>query len=115
MTAYFIDHFRVVLVLLVRTGIWLVIAAAIFVPLERLSALHPQKVFRKEIGVDIGYYFLNSLAVAFALAGPLSIVAMVVRHAIPSARSRRPRRGRFGCAPARPWWRARSATIGGIA
>jgi sterol desaturase/sphingolipid hydroxylase (fatty acid hydroxylase superfamily) len=71
-----------------------------------LSALHPQKVFRKEIGVDIGYYFLNSLAVAFALAGPLSIVAMVVRHAIPS--------GVIATTAAWPFWlRACAALVAG--
>ena len=84
MTSYLFDHIRIVLAILVRSSVWLAIAAVIFVPVERLFALHPQIVFRKEIGVDVSYYFLNSLVVAFALAGPLSIVALVLRHLIPT-------------------------------
>ena len=36
-----------------RLAIWLVVFAAIFVPIERLFALHPQKVLRTEIAVDL--------------------------------------------------------------
>jgi sterol desaturase/sphingolipid hydroxylase (fatty acid hydroxylase superfamily) len=83
MTAYLIAHFRGVLILLLRNGVWLVIISAIFVPLERLFALHPQKVFRKEVAVDIGYYFLNGLLVGLVLGGPLAIVAFVAHRVIP--------------------------------
>ena len=43
------------------SAVWLAIFAAIFVPIERIFALHSQKIFRKEIAVDLGYYFLNGL------------------------------------------------------
>jgi sterol desaturase/sphingolipid hydroxylase (fatty acid hydroxylase superfamily) len=85
MATYLIEHSRPVLMDLLRSGVWLVIIAAIFVPLERLFALHRQKIFRKEAAVDVGYYFLNGLTIAFVLAIPLSIVAMVARHVIPGS------------------------------
>jgi sterol desaturase/sphingolipid hydroxylase (fatty acid hydroxylase superfamily) len=58
-----------------RLSLWLTILVAIFVPLERLFAVHPQKILRKEILVDLGYYFFNSLIAALVLstlAGPLA-------------------------------------------
>jgi sterol desaturase/sphingolipid hydroxylase (fatty acid hydroxylase superfamily) len=84
MTAYLTEHLHILLWLLVRSGVWLVITAAIFVPLERLFALHPQKVFRKEVAVDVGYYFLNGVAVGLLLGGPLAIIAVIARHAVPA-------------------------------
>jgi sterol desaturase/sphingolipid hydroxylase (fatty acid hydroxylase superfamily) len=44
-----------------RLGIWLLLLMVVFVPLEKLFAVHPQKVFRKSFPVDLGYYFLTSL------------------------------------------------------
>jgi hypothetical protein len=40
----------------------LAIVSVIFVPLEQLFPLHPQKAFRKYIAVDLGYYFLVGLS-----------------------------------------------------
>ena len=51
----------------VRPSVWLTILVVIFVPLERLFAVHPQKVLRKGIGADLGYYFLSSLLPALLL------------------------------------------------
>lgn len=51
-----------------RLCLWLVLLIAIFVPLERLCALHPQKVFRKAFFTDLGYYFLNGLLPKLLLA-----------------------------------------------
>jgi sterol desaturase/sphingolipid hydroxylase (fatty acid hydroxylase superfamily) len=56
-----------------------------FVPLERLFALHPQKIFRKAILTDVAYYFLNSLIPGFLLGAPVALVAWLVHHAIPVA------------------------------
>jgi hypothetical protein len=39
---------------LVRLSLWLAILTAIFVPIERLFALHPAKIPRKGIGADLG-------------------------------------------------------------
>ena len=51
-----------------RLGVWLAVFAAIFVPIERIFALHSQKIFRKGIAVDLGYYFLSGLLPGLVLA-----------------------------------------------
>jgi sterol desaturase/sphingolipid hydroxylase (fatty acid hydroxylase superfamily) len=66
-----------------RLSLWLVILAAIFVPLERLFAAHPQKVFRKQIVTDLGYYFLSSFSSAVLLSFPVALLASLVRHVVP--------------------------------
>jgi sterol desaturase/sphingolipid hydroxylase (fatty acid hydroxylase superfamily) len=58
-----------------RLVVWLVLLVAIFVPLERLLALHPAKVWRKQVGVDLAWYFINSLIPAALLAVPLALLA----------------------------------------
>ena len=60
------------------------ILVAIFVPLERIFAVHPQKVLRKGIVTDLGYYFLSSLLPALLLGAPLGLLAWVVHQAVPS-------------------------------
>ncbi len=70
---------------IVRLCVWLVLLTVLFAPLERLFALHDEKLFRKAVGVDIGYYFLSSLVPSFLLAAPLALVAWAVHHALPSA------------------------------
>jgi len=52
--------------------IWLVLLMAIFVPLERLYALHPQKVFRKAFPTDLAYYFLSSLVPRLVILVPMT-------------------------------------------
>src|SRR5271165_6269289 len=68
----------------VRPSVWLMILVVIFVPLERVFAVHPQKVLRKGIVTDLGYYFLSSLLPALLLAAPLGLLAWVVHQAVPS-------------------------------
>src|SRR5471030_986788 len=58
-----------------RLAIWLVILVAIFVPLERLCALHPARIWRKQIGVDLAWYFVNSLVPAAVLSVPLALLS----------------------------------------
>jgi sterol desaturase/sphingolipid hydroxylase (fatty acid hydroxylase superfamily) len=67
----------------VRLSLWLAILAAIFVPLERLFAAHPQQVFRKQIVTDLGYYFLSGLLTAVLLSFPVALLALLVRHLVP--------------------------------
>lgn len=85
MAAHLIQHFQGLFIAVLRLGVWLVIFSAIFVPLERLFALNRQKVFRKGIGVDLGYYFLNGLLPGLLLGGPVAIVAFVAHRVIPGA------------------------------
>ncbi len=68
---------------LLRLCIWLVLLMIIFVPMERLFAQHPQKIFRKGFFTDLGYYFLNSLLPKLLLAVPLSILAMSLHYLVP--------------------------------
>ena len=67
--------------------VWLVLLSVIFVPLERLFALHPQKIFRKAILTDVAYYFLSSLIPGFLLGAPLALLAWLVHRAMPGALS----------------------------
>lgn len=58
-----------------RLTIWLVLLVSVFVPLERLFALHPAKILRKQVGIDLAWYFINSLVPAAVIAVPLAILA----------------------------------------
>jgi sterol desaturase/sphingolipid hydroxylase (fatty acid hydroxylase superfamily) len=66
---------------IVRTAIWLAFLAAIFVPLERLFPLHREKILRKQIGLDAGYYFLNSLVPGLVLGAPMGLVVLASHNA----------------------------------
>lgn len=68
-----------------RLTVWLPVCSVIFVPLELLFPLHPQKVLRRWIAADVGYYFLIGLSAGLVLAVPLAVLAYATRHLIPSA------------------------------
>ena len=61
-----------------RLAIWLVLLVAIFVPLEYLCGLRPEKFWRKQLGVDLAWYFINSLLPATILSIPLALIARVL-------------------------------------
>src|SRR5277367_3641117 len=62
-----------------RLAIWLVLLVAIFVPLERLCAVRPTKIWRKQIGVDLAWYFINSLLPAAVISVPLALLSEALR------------------------------------
>ncbi len=66
-----------------RLAVWLVLLVAIFVPLEHFFALHPAKIWRKQAGVDLAWYFINSLLPAAIIAVPLAFLARLVRGTDP--------------------------------
>lgn len=66
-----------------RLSAWLLILAVIFLPLERLFALHPQNTFRKSVIGDLGFYFISGLLPNLLLAVPLSVAAYVAYHFVP--------------------------------
>ncbi len=72
------------LILLARLFAWLVLLSVIFIPLERLCALHPQRVFRPAVLTDLGYYFIGAIVPGLLLSAPLSLLALGARHAIPA-------------------------------
>jgi sterol desaturase/sphingolipid hydroxylase (fatty acid hydroxylase superfamily) len=64
-------------------SVWLVILSVIFLPLERLCALHPKKIWRTEIGIDLAYYFLNGLFSVTLISIPLALVAWAAHRLVP--------------------------------
>ena len=77
-------QFHSMLLTIFRLSLWLGLLVVIFVPLERLFAAHPQKVLRKGIGADLGYFFITSLLPAAVLSGPIAAVAWIIHRAVPS-------------------------------
>ena len=67
-----------------RLCVWLVFLMAIFVPLERLCALRPQRVFRKSFLTDLAYYFLSSLLPKLILILPLTMLAWTMHRVVPN-------------------------------
>ncbi len=68
-----------------RLGIWLILLMAIFIPLERISGLRPQKVFRKAFSTDVIYFFLSGLLPKLLLILPMTALAWVLHRFVPSS------------------------------
>lgn len=66
-----------------RLSLWLVVLSAIFTVLERLWTLHPQKIFRRDLWSDIGYFFLNSLLLKMLLIPPMAAAAWLLHGLVP--------------------------------
>jgi sterol desaturase/sphingolipid hydroxylase (fatty acid hydroxylase superfamily) len=80
----------------VRVSLWLTILVVLFVPLERLFAVQPQKILRKGIVTDLCYYFLTSLLPALLLSAPIGLLAWAVHHVVPE--------GILATSAALPFW-----------
>ena len=96
MTPHVVRHALSFAVDVGRLAIWLVLLVAIFVPLERLFALHPAKIWRKQVGVDLAWYFINSIVPAAIIALPLALLARALRGADPW--------GLYSAVAAWPFW-----------
>jgi sterol desaturase/sphingolipid hydroxylase (fatty acid hydroxylase superfamily) len=70
--ALHLKHFAVDVV---RLSIWLVLLVSFFAPIEQLFSLHPAKIWRKQVGVDLAWYFINSLLPGMIIAVPLAFLA----------------------------------------
>jgi sterol desaturase/sphingolipid hydroxylase (fatty acid hydroxylase superfamily) len=79
-----------------KLAIWLVLLVAVFVPLERLCAVHPAKIGRKQVGVDLAWYFINSLLPAAIISVPLALLARALHGIDPG--------GFYSAAAALPLW-----------
>lgn len=66
-----------------RLCLWLALLSLLFIPIERLFALHPQRIWRREVWTDIGYYFLSSLAPNLLLILPTAVLAWAVHSVMP--------------------------------
>ena len=67
---------------LIKLSLGLLLLSVVFLPLEKLFALHPQKAFRKGFVADLAYYFISSL-VPRLLIVPMSMIALVANHVYP--------------------------------
>jgi len=66
-----------------RLSVWLLLLLLIFVPLERLFAVRPQKIFRKGFPVDVAYYFLTGLLPKVLLVLPMALFAWGLHYVVP--------------------------------
>jgi sterol desaturase/sphingolipid hydroxylase (fatty acid hydroxylase superfamily) len=78
-------YLRGFLVDIARLAIWLAILTLIFVPLERLFALHPARIWRRAVLTDVGFYFLNSLVPNLLMIAPVAVLAWGLRRVMPDA------------------------------
>jgi sterol desaturase/sphingolipid hydroxylase (fatty acid hydroxylase superfamily) len=79
------QHLQALLSSVVRLSAWLVLLAVVFLPLERLTALHPRKFFCKSLVGDIGFYFISGLIPGLLLAPPMALVAMGAHLIVPDS------------------------------
>lgn len=67
-----------------RLSAWLVMLAVVFVPIERMFGLRPERIFRKDFGADLFYYFLGGILPSVLLAVPLALMAAGAQRLIPA-------------------------------
>ena len=67
-----------------RLTMRLTLVCVVFVPLERLFAAHPQRIFRKQILIDLAYYVMNSLIVAMFLSVPIGLMTWSLQKSLPA-------------------------------
>jgi sterol desaturase/sphingolipid hydroxylase (fatty acid hydroxylase superfamily) len=77
------SHLLAFLTELVRLSAWLLLLSLLFVPLEWLFAVRPQKFFRKALAQDLGYYFISGIVPGLLLALPLAIIAFAAHAIVP--------------------------------
>jgi sterol desaturase/sphingolipid hydroxylase (fatty acid hydroxylase superfamily) len=68
-----------------RLALWLVILSVVFLPLERLFAKNPQKILRKELVNDLGYFFLNGVLVTTVFTLPVAAIAWIANKLVPAS------------------------------
>ena len=74
-----------VILTIVKLCIWLALLSAVFVPLERIFAMRRQAIFRTQIGIDLGYFFLNGVLPSLLLSTPLAALAWAAHAVLPTA------------------------------
>ena len=75
-------HLPPLIVDIARLTAWLVLLALVFAPLERLFTLK-KRAGGRAILADLGYFYMNGLLPAVMIAGPMALVAALVRAATP--------------------------------
>ena len=69
---------------LFRLCIWLVLLGAILIPLERLWPARRDKLLRKDVGVDLTYYFLNNYLPKLLLIPPIALLGWCLHFLVPA-------------------------------
>jgi hypothetical protein len=70
---------------MLRVSAWLMILGVLFVPAERLFADRRQPVLRRQIGLDLAYYFLNSIVTVAVISSVLAVLGVAIYRAEPSS------------------------------
>jgi sterol desaturase/sphingolipid hydroxylase (fatty acid hydroxylase superfamily) len=79
-------HWPLFVTWVLRPMIWLLLLSVIFIPVERLFAVRKQKIFRRGMLVDLGYYFINNpLIPALVLSVPLTLAVAVGHRVLPAS------------------------------
>lgn len=79
------QHLHAFLISVLRLAAWLLLLGVVFLPLERLFALHRRKIICKSLPSDIGFYFVSGLVPALLLTPLLTLVAFGAHAVIPSS------------------------------
>jgi sterol desaturase/sphingolipid hydroxylase (fatty acid hydroxylase superfamily) len=79
------QHLHAFLMTVIRLSVWLLLLAVVFLPLERLLAVHPRKILSKSLASDIGFFFISGLVPALLLTPPLTLVALGAHALVPSS------------------------------
>jgi sterol desaturase/sphingolipid hydroxylase (fatty acid hydroxylase superfamily) len=77
------QHLHALLLSTIRLGAWLVLLAVVFLPLERLFAVHRRKIVCKSLASDVGFYFISGLVPVLLLTPPLALVAIGAHAVVP--------------------------------
>jgi sterol desaturase/sphingolipid hydroxylase (fatty acid hydroxylase superfamily) len=76
--------------------VWLVLLTVIFVPLEKLFSVQSSKIFRKQFGVDLIWYAINSVLPALIIAVPIAVLTQIFGKIVPQ--------GYYTAVEALPFW-----------
>jgi sterol desaturase/sphingolipid hydroxylase (fatty acid hydroxylase superfamily) len=68
-----------------RASAWLFILVVVFVPLERLFAVRPQKILHRSLLGDLGFYAVSTFLPQLVLAIPLAIAVYISYRLMPAS------------------------------
>jgi sterol desaturase/sphingolipid hydroxylase (fatty acid hydroxylase superfamily) len=77
------QHLQAFVISGVRLFAWLLLLSVVFLPLERLFALHSRKTLGKSLAGDIGFYFVSGLVPSLVLTPLLALVVLGAHAVVP--------------------------------
>ena len=78
-------HLRMYATEALRGAVWLILVSVIFVPLEWLFAVRKEKLFRRELIGDLGFYAVSTFIPQLVLMIPLALAAIFAANFVPPA------------------------------